>query len=1039
MVSTPLTTPQIRTTKRTLCIGIGGTGRDTLMRLRRFIIEHHGKLANLPVVSFLAIDTDEGCLKETGLNSKTHRGEQLVFDPNEKVAITMNDQAVGQLVTNFRHKSYGDSPFSHIEDWFPPALKEEIKVISGGANGVRPIGRLGFFHNFQIIKQAIQDAVIRTVGHEQKMLSQNYRVDEGLDVVVVGSLCGGTGSGIFLDIAYTLRYLFQNDTTTLGYLVISPDLYPNHNMMQAGIYAALKELNYYTSDGTKFEACYDKNNQIFVSESRPPFDYTYLMSSQTSSNHQITRKEDLCNVIAYKIYLDIASEVRIKLKANRVNINPRMLEKDLHPFRMSQYYMTFGLSAICFSRDRLLSITYNRLTIKLLEFWLEGYGQAPDARDLLDRFLGKLDAAGQSEIFTTRLSELTQEQGKTYSQYLTNWKNKNQDNELNDDEGVEDLKQSLPNRFKSAFREVQPGRTDAIRGKWLTLVKNNRPKVLEELQRTLDAFLNDLLNPNNENFSVYNALSFLEAIRTKLDQYQYNLEDKKQDMGGMKTQEEIESIWLEADQETKEVKSKGWLPWAKKRDYPSIQSILDNAIEQVSKLFKHNYDLFTLGEAIGIVESLKEYVAQRLNQVTNLDTLLRRLLHSYQQQQEKLKTLPTEEIPGEAIFPEEEIDQLIPFNSSRDKLVQNSNETIQELNYSLFELAANNNFVEELVKNALKIALDRNFIMQDTTQMQSVVKRFMASYNTEQQAIALENIVGKSAPLLDIFRRDPLFMGGVESFAAAFKVADDADHDPFRKILTEQLGIPAIAINPIQADSEILFIKEYGGFPLRLINHLKQLKQVYDHQKKDGKLHNHAYIQFDDILPVDARVIENLEYLLYPCLAFKILSCPKANSNQIVNIFDNSTGDDCYEFTCFDSLRNEYYVAELSTDWRTALEQLVERKDMIDILSQSLKEEENKIKANPSLLDTMYKPRIVDFINQVDRLQEGDRNFIHKAKVIGQRATANTPANEGIITRYLKRLEDEINAERQRINNVLPSSNQTNQGSLPQATNDEAK
>jgi hypothetical protein len=153
----------------------------------------------------------------------------------------------------------------------------------------------------------------------------------------------------------------------------------------------------------------------------------------------------------------------------------------------------------------------------------------------------------------------------------------------------------------------------------------------------------------------------------------------------------------------------------------------------------------------------------------------------------------------------------------------------------------------------------------------------------------------------------------------------------------------------------------------------------------------------------------------------------------MVTVFNDSTDNDHYEFTCFDSLRNEYYVAELSTDWRTALEQLVERTDMIDILSKSLKEEENKIKANPSLLDTVYKPRIIDFIKQVDQLQEGDRNFIHKTKVIGQRAAADSPPKEGIITRYLKRLEDEIKAERQRINNVLPSSTPSSQEILPQA------
>jgi hypothetical protein len=51
-------TSQTRAIKRTIIIGLGGTGRDVLMRIRRFIIDKYGKLSNLPVVSFVHIDTD---------------------------------------------------------------------------------------------------------------------------------------------------------------------------------------------------------------------------------------------------------------------------------------------------------------------------------------------------------------------------------------------------------------------------------------------------------------------------------------------------------------------------------------------------------------------------------------------------------------------------------------------------------------------------------------------------------------------------------------------------------------------------------------------------------------------------------------------------------------------------------------------------------------------------------------------------------------------------------------------------------------------
>ena len=43
--------------QRTVCIGLGGTGRDVLMRIRRLIVDRYKDLSNLPVVSFVHVDT----------------------------------------------------------------------------------------------------------------------------------------------------------------------------------------------------------------------------------------------------------------------------------------------------------------------------------------------------------------------------------------------------------------------------------------------------------------------------------------------------------------------------------------------------------------------------------------------------------------------------------------------------------------------------------------------------------------------------------------------------------------------------------------------------------------------------------------------------------------------------------------------------------------------------------------------------------------------------------------------------------------------
>lgn len=70
---------QSRTIKRTVCIGLGGTGRDILMRIRRLIIDRYGKLNNLPIVSFVHIDADQGAGQRSGLRTGNTRVIALDF------------------------------------------------------------------------------------------------------------------------------------------------------------------------------------------------------------------------------------------------------------------------------------------------------------------------------------------------------------------------------------------------------------------------------------------------------------------------------------------------------------------------------------------------------------------------------------------------------------------------------------------------------------------------------------------------------------------------------------------------------------------------------------------------------------------------------------------------------------------------------------------------------------------------------------------------------------------------------------------------
>ncbi|MEA5510887.1 tubulin-like doman-containing protein [Crocosphaera sp. UHCC 0190] len=1022
---------QTRAIKRTICIGLGGTGRDVLMRIRRFIIDKYGKLNQLPVISFVQIDTDKDSFNSSGLpTGNTYHGEEILFRDAEKVITSMTSQDVDNLLHELEHPTLFEGAYSHIESWFHPQLKGHVKAIEDGAHGIRPVGRLAFFHNYRTIKTAIENAENRTRGHEEFLLKKRLNVQQGLDIFIVGSLCGGTGSGLFLDVAYTVRNLYKKNSQIFGYLMISSALFGDTPIMNANTYAALKELNYYTSENTKFEACYDKQYQSKISESRPPFDYTYLLSNQTSGDYKINEKGKLCNVIAYKIFLEFSSDLASKLQGQRNNFKDPMLRTDDHPFKMCQQYLTFGLSAIYFTRDRLVQIALNRLTLKLVNFWLEGIGQSPEANTLIEGFLLKWTSnINADDCIINKLKEATQDNNKSFEKSLKKWQTSLENLEFKKTEDIDIVKQDLPRGFRSEFRKVQDGKTESSRGIWLTNLKNNQSIITDNLTQDIDSFLADLLNPNNENFSINNSLAFLEALKTKLAQYQRSFETKKQELKGMYSDEKIEQIWAEAKQEIEDIEQKSKLPFLNSRKFAQIKEVILTTIRHISRIIKHNFEVAANDESIKIIETLQTHVSTRLNQVYSFSDLLQKTNYYYQKKEEELRQLNLDEMSGEAIFPEADIDSCIPNNGSQSQLVSVTYNIAKELSFgdSLLSLLTTNLVDQSQLQTKTDLVIERLFSSLGFSQVQSVIKRFLENYSISDRPRRLEQILQSAKPLLSLNLSDPRFYNGKEknSQLIGFKQTDDIEVKQFKDMLINQLGIPETSFKPIQAEDEILFITEYAAFPLRIVNDITRMKDHYQQQVSQGILHNNHQIMFTDIIPHDAKIIKEIEYIFYPCIALNLLEYNQETQR--------------YEFPYYDELHRTHYTASLSYSWREALEQLASRQDMTEMIKTLLDQAVSQIKANPNLMKEQYYSKIQKFVMNVESLSEHDPNFFYKSQVIGQRATTETPAKEGIITRFIAQIENQIKQQQSQIsnNNLLSYSDSKqsgNQTSLPLAT-----
>jgi len=1019
---------QYRGINRTICIGLGGTGRDVLMRIKRLIVDRYENLNNLPIVSFVHIDTDKAATQITGIRTgSTYHGVDLSFKEAEKVSAIMSSNEVTMFVDGLERRSEYNSygPYDHIGMWFPPQLLRNIKAVEEGAKGIRPVGRLAFFHNYQKIKTAIETAERRTRGHESSLLQSGLRIEPGLSIFVVGSLCGGTGSGMFLDVAYSLRNTYgEQGAQIFGYLVISPELYGNAPNMSANTYAALKELDYYSNSGTEFTACYDIESLSFIREKRPPFDYTYLLSNQTGGEYEILSQGKLCNVIAHKIALDFSGELAPVMKGNRDNFLQHIIQPDRHPRPNSQRYLTFGLSAIYFPRDTIVEIALTKVGLELVKFWLNGKGQSPDPVNLLEQFLIQYHWHNdliKRDGLTNKLAESVEEFNKNFINSMKTWQNKlsqltaeckNRDDRTN-------IRQQLAGEFSKQFRTVQPGETEGNRGYWLTRLIQAAPKIVKELINNIDDYLTQLLTPTETNFSIKNTRNWLDSLQHELHKYQQNLQEEITDFGGMKRLEDMERKWNNAEQVMEEIENKFSIGFNSKNN--QFQDEAKKVIQEVCKIIKHNFNLTVSQETLKIVNQLQKHIQGREKQVTAFNSLIEDLQTAYEKEERELKQLNFDEMSGEAIFATEDIERcyqtMLPENDVLAQLVLASSliteETGRGISLSFFLNLERTTYSQ--LKQEIDPKIDSLFAFRGSNIINSVIKRFIQKYSLAARSTRLKQIIQEAEPLLRLNLSDPYFRDDTAKISTlvGYKDTDESEVRQFKNLLIQDLGVSTTVLKSIQADDEILFVNEYAGFPLRLISRLEKMRNPYIREQNSGTsfLHNDYQTSFPDIIPPDAKLMEEMEDIFYPCLALDLL---EANENQEL------------EFKHYDVFQGSYYTVSLSSSWMEALENLANNRNMANTLKQILDEAIAHIGNNRNLWENEYLPKLRQFSENLKRIPEDSPNFPYVQKVYVSPDNIQPRVKEGVINRFWKKMEARFKNQ----NALSPRDNTRNQPAL---------
>ncbi len=286
-----------------LYIGLGGTGVKTLIRTKKMFEETYGEIP--PSIRFLGIDTD---MQEFTKEVNAHVNKKGLIE-NEKMCLSKNEQVQLKIDNpNRLYEYYKEELYS----WMPQNqqnLKGIATLRNAGAGQIRSNGRFVLISNAKQINAAIKQAII-DITNARNQDNKKYEIESGssFEIHIVFSICGGTGSGTFIDVAYIARDAARSENVKImGYAMLAGifenDLGENQTpRVKPNAYGALLDLDWLMS-GTRRDKIklkyqgYEPDKDLFITNPYP-FDAVTLIDGVNKQGMSYDKIDQLTDVIS---------------------------------------------------------------------------------------------------------------------------------------------------------------------------------------------------------------------------------------------------------------------------------------------------------------------------------------------------------------------------------------------------------------------------------------------------------------------------------------------------------------------------------------------------------------------------------------------------------------------------------------------------------------------------------------------------------------------------------------------------------------------
>ncbi len=353
----------------TLYIGLGGTGKDILLRMRENLFlkyEEKFKDDELFPIKFLYYDLDQKSAQydDRGIYSDDYF-KRFSFTDDELLLIKPDTAKTLELIKKKQPN------VSNISKWISPGLQSMDTSI--GAGQQRQISRLSFFTCYDEIERAVKSK-LRELGTINT--GTKHGSDQTFRIVLVFSVAGGTGCGSFVDMAFLCKQLLKDDSNTANAKheiishVVLPGAFKNvttdADRLSSNGYAALKEIEHYMFPNNNFQAewIYGQKKSI----SGPIFNRCYIISGDRYQNGQsFATIQEVFNTVADYLVCEIDSSTFASLRNSAVSncsdflnnyVFSEVSDKEQGTFYTdlnfySCKYSSYGLSRIGIPKERI--------------------------------------------------------------------------------------------------------------------------------------------------------------------------------------------------------------------------------------------------------------------------------------------------------------------------------------------------------------------------------------------------------------------------------------------------------------------------------------------------------------------------------------------------------------------------------------------------------------------------------------------------------------------------------------------------------------